>query len=237
MTLTRIGVFGSSGRMGRAVTEILEADYADRARLTATVSTRLGELADLADVDVVIDFSLPAGTDALVEWLHRRQQRLPALVCGTTGLGHELCRRLEQLGERTAVIYSPNYSTGVAALTSILKRASPLLAALGYTPVLSEVHHQHKLDAPSGTAKSLLRVIRPEAPDSVQVHSIRAGEVIGKHEVTFFGREDQIVIGHDANDRRLFARGAVEAALWVCDQPAATGYHSMRDYFRRRYLD
>lgn len=221
--------------MGTAVIDLLQSDYATRADVAARVSTRLGGLADLADVDAIIDFSLPSGTDTLVEWLHRQDGRLPALVCGTTGLADELLERLRLLGERTKVIYSSNFSTGVAAVMSLLEQASPMLLELGYTPVLTETHHARKLDAPSGTAKALMGVIRPDAPESVQVHSIRAGEVIGKHEVTFYSREDQIVIGHDAKDRRLFARGAIDAALWLCDLASSSGFHSMPEYFRRRF--
>lgn len=222
--------------MGRAVIERVTADFAEQADVVASVSSH-GTMDDLANVDVIVDFSLPDGTGQLVGWLHQLQQPPPVLVSGTTGLAPDLLERLEKLGEITKVLHSNNFSAGIAALTSILEFASPVLEKLGYNPVLTESHHKHKLDAPSGTAKSLCHVLHPDSPESIQVHSVRAGEVIGKHDVTFYGTHDEIVIGHEAKDRDLFARGAVDAALWLCRQPEPCGSYNMQSYFRQRYLD
>lgn len=104
---------------------------------------------------------------------------------------------------------------GVFAVSEILKQFSPQLKALGYTPVLVEAHHCHKKDAPSGTALSLQKAIDPMQPSQIQTHSIRAGEVIGEHSVTFYGAGDRITLHHSAQDRSIFARGAIEVALWM----------------------
>ena len=210
MPKSNIGVFGSTGRMGKAVVDLIATEFAGQADLAASVSNRAGGLDDLAEVDVVIDFSLPGGTALLVDWLHSCERRAPALVSGTTGLNADTLDRLKALGTKTKILHSTNFSAGVAALGSILEFAAPLLTALGYTPVLTESHHKHKLDAPSGTAKSMLEILQPESPESVQVHSIRAGELIGEHEVTFYAAHDEIGIRHEAKDRRLFARGAID---------------------------
>jgi len=119
----------------------------------------------------------------------------------------------------------------VAVLVRILEAAAPLLAELGYTPVLVEAHHRHKKDAPSGTALNLRQAMHPFA--DVQTHAIRAGETTGRHEVTFYGERDRIVAGHEALDRDLFATGAIEAALWLHAQrvPAC---HDMQSYLDAR---
>ena len=222
--------------MGRAVIEQIAGEFAGQAEVAARVSSQ-DNVDHLAGVDVIVDFSLPYGTDRLTGWLRDRGDRAPALVCGTTGLDGDVLDRLRTLGESTKVLHSNNFSAGVAALTGILEFAAPVLKELGYTPVLTEAHHQHKLDAPSGTAKSLCETLQPDSPGSIQVHSIRAGEVIGKHDVTIYGEHDEIAIGHEANDRGLFARGAVDAALWLHRQPEPCGSYTMQSYFRKRYLD
>ena len=233
MTRVNVGVFGSTGRMGKAVIAGIEAEFSTDAAVAASVSTRAGGLDDLATVDVIIDFSLPAGTALLVDWLHGRGQRAPSLLSGTTGLNADLLGRLMALGDATKVLYSTNFSAGIAAVATILEIAAPVLAKLGYEPVLTETHHRHKLDAPSGTAKTLLEIIG----DDTQTHSIRAGEVVGRHEVTFHGAQDAIVIAHDAKDRALFARGAIDAAIWLAQLPENNARFTMQSYFKRRYLE
>jgi len=230
-----IGLVGASGRMGRAVARLISDDYAERAELVACIGSDGAGWAGLGQVDAVIDFSLPAGTGALVDALATMTGELPVVVCGTTGLDDALLRRLESLGERTAVLYATNFAPGVAVLEAVLAHASPMLRALGYTPVMTETHHRHKRDAPSGTAKTLNRAIDPDDPASVQTHSVRAGEIVGRHDVTFFGPDDRIVIGHEALNRDVFARGAIEAALWLAGQKNRRGYRTMKAWFRERF--
>lgn len=231
-----VGLYGASGKMGIAITELITREYAPSAQLVAAV-TSSDPIESLADAAVILDFSLPQGTRQLLDWLGSVDGQPPTLVCGTTGLDDEARRNLDSLSRRTRVLQSNNFSAGVAALGAIMEQAAPMLRRLGYTPVLTETHHRSKKDAPSGTAKTLREVLEPQFPDGLAVHSIRAGEVIGKHDVTFYGRDDEIVIGHDAKDRRLFARGAIEAAIWLCQQPARHGRFTMQSYFRERYLD
>ena len=143
---------------------------------------------------------------------------LPAFVVASTGWTLDERKVLEELAAKTAVLMSSNFSTGVLALMEILKAASPLLEKLGYSPVLVETHHKHKKDQPSGTALSLQRVIAPAGPGNIPTHSIRAGEIIGAHAVTYYGPGDHIVLGHFAQDRSIFARGAIQAALWLSER-------------------
>lgn len=223
--------------MGTSVTDLIRKEYAGQAIVKASVDRNNGQIDDFKSVDAIIDFSLPAGTAALLSWFEAEVGQLPVYICGTTGLTDALSSRLKNLSDSTVVFHATNFSSGVAALSAILKFAMPMLKALSYTPLVTEIHHVHKLDAPSGTAVTLCNVISPNDPESVKVRSIREGEVVGKHDVTFAGAADRIVIGHEASDRSLFARGAIEAALWLCQQGETSGGYTMESYFRKRFLD
>ena len=222
--------------MGRAVAALIEDEYRERCTLAASINSQTERVDALGDVDAVIDFSLPAGTHRIVGWLSQRNGATPVLVCGTTGLTNEELEQLRRLGDTRLVLHANNFSSGLAAFQAALEFAGPLFESLGYTPVITETHHVDKKDAPSGTAKVLQRTLQPAAPESVQTHSVRAGTVIGEHQVRFHGPDDEITMGHTALNRGLFARGALEAALWLCSRQQAAGFFTMRDYFRARFL-
>ncbi len=231
-----IGIVGASGRMGRSVAALIESDYSNRATIAAKLSQESGRLDDLSAVAAIIDFSLPEGTSVLVDWLSAQPTPLPVYLCGTTGLSRAQYAQLESLSKSTPVFHATNFSTGVAALAAILKFAAPMLTTLSYTPQMSETHHVHKLDAPSGTARTLQEVIDPTGSENIEIQSIREGEVVGRHEVVFAGVADNIFIGHDASDRSLFARGAIDAALWLSELGDDSGMHTMESSFAARFL-
>jgi 4-hydroxy-tetrahydrodipicolinate reductase len=230
----QVGILGAPGRMGQWVVKLLESEYANKARLSASAGRGDGT-SPLLGADVVIDFSSPAAMLALADAAMKHQGDLPAFVVGSTGWKIDERRKLEELAQRTPVLMASNFSTGVLALQDLLKKASPILEKLGYTPVIVETHHQHKKDAPSGTALSLQRAIAPAGPGNVQTVSVRAGEVIGDHEVTYYGPGDHITIGHFAQDRSIFARGAIDVSLWLAgkrkDPGALKGLVSIEKYF------
>lgn len=209
--------------MGRILQQLLKDEFADKTQVAALIGN--GQpMAPLLDCDVVIDFTLTPASCAFAKTLtDANRPQLPAWVIGTTGFSYDEKKLLEEAAKKTPTILAANYSTGVLALYSILKHAAPLLDKLGYKPVIVEAHHQHKKDAPSGTAVSMQRVISPAGPGNVQTHSIRAGEVIGDHAAHFYGKADEIVISHAAQDRTIFARGAIEAALWVAGKRGQGG--------------
>lgn len=212
-----IGLLGSSGRMGQWVNQLILAEFSDRAVLRSQAAQG-DPIEPLFQSEVVIDFSSPTGMSAAAEQALHLTENLPAFVVGSTGwdkAGHKL---LETLAQKTPVLLASNFSTGVFVFSEILRRFSPLLKKTGYSPSLVETHHQHKKDSPSGTALSLQRAIAPEKPESISTHSIRAGTVIGDHEVTFYGHGDKITLAHSAQDRSIFARGAIEVALWLVKQ-------------------
>ncbi len=213
--MIRLGVLGASGRMGEWVTRLAKTEFEKKVVLAASASE--GEpLVPLLDCDAIIDFSSPAAMLALVRLaLDGQRKQLPCIAVGSTGWKLDDRRELEKLAARAPVLMTSNFSIGIGILMQALKAAAPWLEKAGYLPVVVETHHHHKKDSPSGTALSLQRVISSAAPGNVQTHSIRAGEVVGDHEVTFHGPADRLVFGHFASDRSVFARGAIEVALWM----------------------
>ncbi len=235
--MIKIGILGASGRMGKTVQELLKSSYLQQAELCAQASQ--GEaLEPLLKSEAVIDFSAPA---AAVELIKKAllSAPLPVFILGSTGWKIDDLREIENLSKKTAIVLSSNFSLGVMAFTEILKSGHGILEKLKYTPVILETHHRHKKDMPSGTAISLQRVISPMGPGNVQTHSVRAGEVVGEHEVRYYGANDQMIFSHSAKDRSIFARGAIEVALWLAEKkaklPGLTGMLPLEQFFKEKY--
>jgi 4-hydroxy-tetrahydrodipicolinate reductase len=131
-------------------------------------------------------------------------------------------------------MYATNFSAGAAALSAILKFAAPMLKALSYRAGITDTHHVHKIDLPSGTAKALREIVDPDGADDVKIHSIQEGEVVGKIDAVFTGASDQITIGINVEDRALFARGAIDVALWLEQLSAKSGFYTMETYLQTR---
>jgi 4-hydroxy-tetrahydrodipicolinate reductase len=231
----RIGLLGPNGRMGKQVIALLSSEFQNRAELTALVGKDHSTDGLLA-CDVVIDFSNPGAVVNLASKIQAKAGG-PALVVASTGWTLDQRKVLEAASQFVPMVISSNFSLGVLAFMEILKVASPLLDSLGYLPVIEETHHRHKKDAPSGTALSLQRIISPMAPGGVQTHSVRAGEIVGDHQVSFHGTSDVIRIEHSAQNRDIFARGAIEAALWIVsartrsENPVAHGMIPAETFF------
>lgn len=223
--MIRVGLLGAHGRMGQWVAKLLQSEYLKVAKIEAIIG-RNDRPEALLNADVVIDFSSPGAMQSLAVLALKHEGPLPAFVIGSTGWKPEERKLLEELSKKTPVLISSNFSTGVLAICDILRYAAPLLEKLGYTPVIVETHHQHKKDAPSGTALSLQRAISAENPNNVQTLSVRGGEIIGDHEVTFYGPGDHITLGHFAQDRSIFARGAIDVALWLSQRK--TGVRALK---------
>lgn len=218
--VARLGLLGAQGRMGKEVSTLLAGEFSPRARLEVSIDRDSPASAweSLRGLDAVIDFSLPEAAIQMIESLLNSEGPLPALVIGSTGWTEEQQKLLDRAATRTFVLDSSNFSTGVLLVVELLKEYAPILKTLGYSPSILDVHHKHKKDAPSGTAIALRRAISSQAPSSVPTHSVRAGEVIGDHTVEFIGDADRIVIGHYAQNRSIFARGAIESALWLAEK-------------------
>ena len=173
---------------------------------------------------VCIDFTTP---DAFRSNYRLLADRFGAVVVGTTGwndIKDEVLQYFRNSG--TTMIYASNFSLGVNVTFAIVAKASALLADAGYDPYIVEMHHKHKLDAPSGTAKSLAQIVDNAMGGSTQVQSVRCGEIAGIHTVGFEGLNDRITITHEAFSRKGFAQGAVQAAIMT---EKITGVHEFKD--------
>jgi 4-hydroxy-tetrahydrodipicolinate reductase len=201
--------------------------------------------AALRGAQLVIDFSHPAAADAHIE--SARAARVP-LFLGTTGLSNGTRERAVQAARDIPVLIAANTSVGVALLADLVRRAA---AALGpeFNIEITDVHHRHKLDAPSGTALVLAEAAAqargthyavvqaaqprgsagPRSDAEIGIASLRGGDVVGDHEVLFLGPGERLVLKHSATDRSIFARGALRAALWLATRPA--GGYQMSDVF------
>ena len=261
----KIGIVGAAGRMGAMLVRQVQAQ-GDACRLIGATerdgSPALGKDAgDLAGIgslgvavsadpvalfaaaDAVIDFTAPAAT---VAHAALAAQGKCIHVIGTTGLEAAHDAEIKKAARHTAIVRAANFSVGVNLMLALAKRASGLLDE-EFDIEIVEMHHRHKVDAPSGTALALgdavalgrqvaLGDVAVRARDgitgarrrgSIGFATLRGGDVVGDHTVIFAAEGERFEIGHKASSRQIFARGAVRAALWARGKPP--GLYSMQD--------
>lgn len=261
--MLRVGVIGCAGRMGRAVMrELLAAEDLELAGgverpghpcLGEDLGTLAGEAvtghlaaddleALLARAEVVIEFSAPAASLAHAEACAAAGV---AAVIGTTGLDADQEAGLARAAERVPIVRAANMSLGVNLLLALTEQVARALDA-DFDIEILEMHHRHKVDAPSGTALALGRAAAdgrgvaleeawvrvrdgltgPRPRGAIGFAALRGGDVVGDHSVVFAGEGERIVLQHLAADRRIYARGAVRAARWLAGR--APGLYGMR---------
>lgn len=195
--------------MGRMIEQIILSKGLDYAGWTESVTETDLELAKEC---VCIDFTTPAAFRANYKFL---AENFKAVVVGTTGwadIKEEVISYFEKCG--TTMIWASNFSIGVNVFFAVTDYISKMLGATGgYSPYMVEMHHCHKLDAPSGTARSLADIVDANMSVQTDIQSVRCGEIPGIHTVGFEGLNDRITLTHEAFSREGFAAGAVEAAL------------------------
>ena len=222
--MTRVAIAGA-GRMGKAIAAGIAA--LEDMELAGTWGRGDDLDALLAAADVVIDFSLPEGTMAVLDAVRRHGK---PLVCGVSGLSEAQMARVDETAAVVPVVYDRNMSLGIAVLTRAVRDAA---ASLGkdFDIAISEVHHVHKKDAPSGTALKLGEAAAGARGEpgtgSVEFHSERRGEVPGDHEVSLRSPTERLTFAHSVTTRQVFADGALRAARWVVGKPA--GRYRMSD--------
>lgn len=255
--MLRIAVAGAGGRMGSRLVEMAHKDpELDLvATLIAPSDPRLGEpaiaggdrprlAADTdATFDVLIDFSLPDGT---MQWLPRCLEAGSALVSGTTGLSDSQIAALRTAGRKVPVLWTSNFSVGINLMQRL---AASAVRELGpdFDIEIVEVHHNRKVDAPSGTAWSLAKALAdargrnvesdfvlgrrgqagPRPRREIGIHAVRLGDEVGRHEIHFGGPGETLVLQHTVHSRDTFARGALLAAKWIVNQEP--GFYTMQD--------
>lgn len=222
--MIRVAIAGA-GRMGKAIAAGLDGQqdmefvgfWGRGDDLDALVSS----------ADVVIDFSLPDGTAEVLEAVLRQKK---PLVCGVSGLNDTQVAQLEEAARYVPLVYDRNMSLGIAVLERSVREAAASLGA-GFEVEISEVHHVHKKDAPSGTALKLGEAVAEARGEpgtgSVSFASERRGEVPGDHEVVMRSATETLTFAHSVTSRRVFADGAVRAGRWVVGQKP--GRYTMRD--------
>ena len=177
-----------------------------------------------ASADVAIEFTTPQTAEQNI--LRAWKAGVP-VVCGTTGWNVESLKQQPLQHTIPSLMWSSNYSIGVNILFAINKQLAKLMDSYPeYTPHMTEVHHIHKLDAPSGTAKTLQEAIGERRLAVADIESIREGEIPGIHTVTWDSELDTVSISHSAKSRKGFALGAVIAAEWM---KGKTGYHTFEE--------
>lgn len=180
----------------------------------------------IKDADVLIEFTNPAVT---VEHLAFALRHKKPVVIGTTGLDLAQVQKIKDASSDIAIVFSPNMSVGVNLVFRLVKEAAEKLGQKYQVDIL-EAHHVHKKDAPSGTAKRLVELIKGAGGrnrEQIKVDFIREGEIVGDHQIRFDSPEDTIIIKHSAKTRNIFAQGALEAARFVVRQ--GPGLYDMQD--------
>jgi len=259
-----IAIFGAAGRMGR---ELIQALFdTPNATLSAAVeragSPHIGQdaasvaglpqagipigtdaAAALAACKAAIEFSTPAAT---IKHAALAAESAVAYIIGTTGLAEADEQVLHDAARHIPIVYAANYSIGMNLLADLVRRAASRLGD-DFDIEIIEMHHRHKVDAPSGSALMLGRaaaagravalddvavrgrdgVTGQRTPGTIGFAAIRGGDVAGDHNVVFAGDGERLELGHRAGGRGIFARGAIRAALWAVGKPP--GLYSMRD--------
>jgi 4-hydroxy-tetrahydrodipicolinate reductase len=215
------------GKMGKMIEKIILSRGLDYAGWSESITETDPELAKQC---VCIDFTTPDAFRANYRFL---AENFKAVVVGTTGwadIREEVVSYFEKCG--TTMIWASNFSIGVNVFFAVTDFISKKLSEFGgYSPYMVEMHHCHKLDAPSGTARTLADIVAANMNVKTDIQSVRCGEIPGIHTVGFEGLNDRITLTHEAFSREGFAAGAVEAALRT---EGMTGVHEFLDILKEK---
>lgn len=235
-------VTGKSGRMGQAVLQAASQEPA--VTVTATHDSGENLQAAMEEANTVIDFTVHRFTRELLDAALKTGTHL---VIGTTGHTDEERAAIREASATLPIVYAPNFSIGVNTLFWLTRRAAQILTQDHFDIEVTEMHHRHKIDAPSGTARRLLEILNeetgtsyqddiahgrfgnvgPRLPREIGMHTLRGGDVVGDHTVIFAADGERVELTHKASSRMTFASGAVRAAVWLYDKPP--GLYDMQD--------
>ena len=216
-TQIRVLLNGAHGKMGQAIARLIEENPQKKLVVCATRSA--GQTDVKEPFDIVVDFSTPQG--AQEAFLLAKKHKKPFLT-GTTNLPEIFLFKL-QSEEKIPVFFAPNVSLSVYFFTELIKQACNMYK--GYAKALHEVHHVHKKDAPSGTAK---RIAAEMDLPAEQVTYERIGETVGTHSATLTSNLDEITLTHKATNRDLFAASVLDIAAWLVKREG--GFYTMSDF-------
>jgi 4-hydroxy-tetrahydrodipicolinate reductase len=216
-----VALIGARGRMGQTIIDLAKSDP----KIDIVAQCDIGDVIDAAmkNCEVAIDFS---NAGAIDEVCAAALTNKTALVVGTTGHSSEQRQLIEKMAKSLPIVFASNFSVGVNVLFALTRRAAEILPP-EFKPEIVETHHTKKKDAPSGTAKTLGELLKSQLHIEIPIESVREGDVVGEHTVTFVGPSERLELTHRAGSREIFARGALRAAEWVVGKPA--GLYSMQD--------
>jgi len=239
--MTKIAITGSNGRMGRALIRAikLNPNVSQGSMLNRGDDINLV----LKDFDILVDFTRP---EATLNALSICQNAGKAIVIGTTGFSDEALKIIDQASSDIPIVFAPNMSVGVNLTLKLLETTAKVIGTDANIEIV-EAHHRHKVDAPSGTALKMGEVIanalgrnlsecavygregtdQPRDKQTIGFSSIRGGDIVGEHSVTFFMEGERVEITHKASSRMTYANGAIKACQWLTNQ--ANGLYSMQD--------
>jgi 4-hydroxy-tetrahydrodipicolinate reductase len=224
----KIFIVGANGRMGQEIQKVLKKTEGVvfcggiSREAKGLVLTSFAELKKNPKPDLVIDFSSP---ETFFEALNWCVDHKTPFFSGTTGLSEKHFAALKKASQKIPILWTANTSIGVQMVKDIL-RATPLPSH--FKVQMTEWHHIHKKDKPSGTAIVLQKILNEKRANLPKPKSIRKGEIVGTHRIEITSGEEVITIEHKAIKRAVFARGAVEAGIWLANRH--TGLYTMEDY-------
>ncbi len=237
----QFGILGRGGRMGRLLAEeVVAAGHV----LGGPAEGRADPAMLAHETDAVLDF-----TNAETVGTHARAMAggRAAWVLGTSGLSAADEALVHAAARHVPVVYAPSFAPGVTLLLALAEQAGAALTAEAYDAEITEMHHRAKVDAPSGTAIGIGRAVAagrgvdlaqvairgrdgvtgPRPAGGIGFASLRGGQVVGRHTLLFAGTDEHLTLSHETFDRRVFATGAVRAAIWAAGR--SPGLYSMRD--------
>ena len=222
--MIKVAIAGSEGRMGRRIINLAEKDK--EIEIVSKFDLGVNPEPEIAKCDVLIEFTTPQAT---VEHAIIAEKLKKSLIIGTTALSGEDNKIIKKASRNIPIVISPNMSVGVNLLFKLCQDTARTLPA-DYKVDMTEIHHVHKKDAPSGTAKRLAELIskeRKDAPSNIPIRSERIGEVVGDHKVMFDSETEKIELLHSAKTRDTFAAGAIRAVKFL--KGKKRGLYTMRD--------
>lgn len=218
----KIAISGSKGKMGSRISELAH----DESDMEVSGAFDIGEdvQAAISSADCLIEFTSPQAT---MEHLDICQRLGKAIVIGTTGLSDADVETVRATSVKIPIVYSPNMSVGVNILFKLVAEAVKVLGPEYHIDIV-EAHHTEKKDSPSGTAKEIAKIIKEvRQGEDAPIESVREGEIVGEHTVTFESDVDVLEITHSAKTRDIFAKGALKAAKFL--EGKQSGLYNMKD--------
>lgn len=240
--MTKLMIHGYLGAMGQIVGLLADQMEIVPFDVLSQEETVYRSFDQVPDFDVIIDFSHYSIVDSLIDFAQKRNK--PLVIC-TTNLSDETKRKIEEASKSIPIFQSGNMSLGINVMLTLVKQASAVLK--DFDVEIIEKHHNQKIDAPSGTAKMIVSAVEGvsekekvygrqgdtgKRKNEIGIHAIRGGSIVGEHSILFAGQDEVLEIKHQAASKKIFAKGAIEAAKFLLQQEA--GFYNMEELVKEQ---